>query len=110
MTECQQRVAPMFNRAVIFKTDDISFHGHPDPIHNANGHSRNSLALYYLSEVTEGATERYRALYVKRPQDPHDPELDEFRRERAQLESGTKIYRCHVGQKEPSPVVDLTPE
>ena len=32
MQRCVQRIAPIFNRAVIFRTSPDSFHGHPDPI------------------------------------------------------------------------------
>lgn len=42
-------VAPLFNRCVIFNTDDDSWHGHPDPMTCPEERSRKSLALYYYT-------------------------------------------------------------
>lgn len=49
MQVCQQRVLPVFNTLVIFKTNDFSYHGHPDPLACPPNVSRKSLALYYYS-------------------------------------------------------------
>ena len=50
MRRCVQRIAPHFNRAVIFNTEPDSFHGHPDPMTCPSGVTRKSLALYYYTE------------------------------------------------------------
>jgi len=42
-------VAPLFNRCVIFDTDDTSWHGHPDPMTCPLDRSRKSIALYYYT-------------------------------------------------------------
>lgn len=42
-------VAPIFNRLVIFNTNDHSFHGHPDPHNFPVGNSRKSIAMYYYA-------------------------------------------------------------
>ena len=47
--ECVTRVAPAFNRAVIFDTSNFSYHGHPQPLNCPEGQSRKSLALYYYT-------------------------------------------------------------
>jgi len=49
MNRCHQRILPIFNRCVIFNTNDFSYHGHPDPITCPEGMTRKSLALYYYS-------------------------------------------------------------
>lgn len=49
VSHCVSRVAPIFNRCVIFNTTDISFHGHPEPLACPEGVTRKSLALYYYS-------------------------------------------------------------
>lgn len=49
MTACARRVAPTFNRAVIFNTDADSFHGHPEPLACPDDRTRKSLALYYFT-------------------------------------------------------------
>ena len=46
---CKQRILPIFNRMVVFNTNDFTYHGHPDPLNCPSELSRNSLALYYFS-------------------------------------------------------------
>ncbi len=58
MTICADKVAPLFNRLVIFTTTDSSFHGHPDPLVCPPDVVRRSLALYYY---TNGRPERERS-------------------------------------------------
>jgi hypothetical protein len=43
------RIAPAFNRCVIFETSEISFHGHPKPLNAPSGINRKSLATYYYT-------------------------------------------------------------
>ncbi len=50
MRHCAHRVAPLFNRAVIFNTRSNSFHGHPEPLQCPEGVTRKSIALYYFTE------------------------------------------------------------
>ena len=85
MSQCEQKVLPKFNRVAIFNTDDHSFHGHPDPLTCPQDKSRNSIALYYLTEPRENASPRPRARFFKRPQDPDDLELEEFRKKRSEV-------------------------
>jgi hypothetical protein len=49
MTECRQRILPVFNRTVIFSTTDTSFHGHPHPLQSPPGVTRRSVSLYYYT-------------------------------------------------------------
>lgn len=51
MQRCVRRIAPVFNRAVIFATSATSFHGHPTPLRCPQGIARRSLALYYYAAV-----------------------------------------------------------
>lgn len=48
-----ENIAPLFNRAVIFETNEISYHGHPHPLNTAPGVTRKSLAIYYYTEARE---------------------------------------------------------
>ena len=50
MENCEKRIFPIFNKMVIFSTNDYSNHGHPDPIRCPNDISRRSIALYYFSK------------------------------------------------------------
>lgn len=45
------KVAPVFNRMVIFETNEISFHGHPKPLNTPKGINRKSLATYYYTKT-----------------------------------------------------------
>jgi hypothetical protein len=62
MTECRQRIAPLFNRTVVFSTTDTSLHGHPRPLTTPTGITRKSVSLYYY---TAGRPEEERSA-------PHD--------------------------------------
>lgn len=42
-------VEPRMNKAVIFATSDISYHGHPEPMTSPPEFLRKSIALYYYS-------------------------------------------------------------
>jgi hypothetical protein len=49
LVACRRRIAPLFNRMVVFSTTDFSFHGHPDPLRTPLGVFRRSIALYYYT-------------------------------------------------------------
>lgn len=68
MKECRQKISPVFNRVVMFNTDEDSFHGLPEPIQCPEGMTRKSIALYYFTE--EKTTPKKRATnYQARPGD-----------------------------------------
>lgn len=50
MTQCQHRILPEFNRAVLFRITDDAFHGHPDPVQAPEHQPRLSLAMYYYTQ------------------------------------------------------------
>ena len=52
--QCVKRLAPIFNRAVLFETSEISYHGHPTPLALPPGMTRKSLSVYYYT-VERGA-------------------------------------------------------
>ncbi|MDJ0662239.1 MAG: 2OG-Fe(II) oxygenase [Crocosphaera sp.] len=62
VTQCEQKILPIFNRCVIFNTTDFSYHGHPEPLTCPDNMTRKSLALYYYSngrpeeEIDQGLT------------------------------------------------------
>lgn len=65
--ECVVRVAPVFNRCVIFSTEPGSLHGHPDKLRSPQGVTRKSIALYYFTEDDE--VRDTPTLYYPRPED-----------------------------------------
>ena len=48
MSECKKKYLPIFNRIVIFNTNDFTYHGHPNPLQCPQHISRKSIALYYI--------------------------------------------------------------
>ncbi len=46
---CKKKIAPIFNRVVLFNTTDTAFHGHPEPLNCPEGRRRRSIAMYYYS-------------------------------------------------------------
>ena len=49
MEKSEKKILPIFNRLVIFNTNDFTFHGHPEPLNCPENMSRKSIALYYYS-------------------------------------------------------------
>ena len=81
MTKCVVKSPVIFNRAIVFRTDNYSWHGLPEKIQCPEGQYRQSLAYYYVSphnttknkkQIRDHDTLRYKAQFVKRPQDPED--------------------------------------
>jgi len=63
-----QRIAPVFNRFVVFSTTETSFHGHPAPLACPPARSRRSLALYYYTNgrPAEEVTDAHLTVYPNR--------------------------------------------
>ena len=95
MKECITTVYPKFNRMVLFETSDHSYHGHPEPIKCPDNIARKSLAVYYLTKAQEVSKKRFKARFVKRPQDPDNPELDKLRELRAKLDTSKQFYKSN---------------
>lgn len=59
-------VAPVFNRMVIFETNEVSYHGHPKPLNTPKGVSRKSIALYYYTKERpkEEIVKEHNTIYV----------------------------------------------
>jgi Rps23 Pro-64 3,4-dihydroxylase Tpa1-like proline 4-hydroxylase len=75
VSKCITKTEIKFNRAIIFKTNDISWHGLPEKISCPEGIFRKSLAYYYISPLkTNKPIEQYRkkAKFIKRPEDKYD--------------------------------------
>lgn len=78
MTKLCQRIFPKFNRAVLFRTDTDSNHGHPHPLNCPENNYRISLATYYYTEHPQIHEITYRStVYKKLP--GNEDGLDELR-------------------------------
>lgn len=75
-TRCEKRIAPLFNRAVIFTATDNCYHGFPRPLKCPEGITRKSIQFYYYTAqpapgqvISAHGTE-----FRWRPQDIFNPE------------------------------------
>ncbi|MDH5365663.1 MAG: 2OG-Fe(II) oxygenase [Cyclobacteriaceae bacterium] len=59
LEKCHVKIAPQFNRCVIFKTDEKSFHGSPIPLNCPENVSRKSIALYYYTNELKNPVSGY---------------------------------------------------
>lgn len=78
MSECEKIIYPKFNSAVLFRTDGNSFHGLPEKLKCPENLFRQSLAIYYISDLCTKKSDtmyRYKAKFVKRPFDPMDERM-----------------------------------
>lgn len=97
VTRCVQRIAPLFNRCVIFRTGRTSFHGVPGGVTCPPDRARRSLALYYFREeaqVCRLVPTRYVPL-------PHDPPA-----RRALIRADGWLIHAYSVLKRYSPVTD----
>ena len=69
MRQCVAKVPPLLNHALIFRTDEISYHGFPEPLRCPEGESRKSLALYYYTVESGAEVKTHSTNYRSRPQD-----------------------------------------
>lgn len=78
MTQCEQKILPIFNRCVVFSTTDFSYHGHPNPLICPENRTRKSLALYYYSNgrPSEEVTGGHSTLFKTRPDEQLQSEPD----------------------------------
>ena len=100
MTSCEKKIAPLFNRIVLFKVDDNANHGHPELWKNPNN-SRMSLALYYYTddrpehEKSETYHARWKTLQVPK-QLANDTEVVE---KENIVDENSKCYIIHNNNK-----------
>ena len=77
MRQYGRRILPVFNRTVLFLTDDFSFHGHPEPLNCPPDRVRKSIAMYYYtngrpeSELQNSGS--HGTLFQERPRDHRQP-------------------------------------
>lgn len=69
MKSCEQSIAPLAGRVVVFSTDLDSYHGHPDPLTCPDDRTRRSLATYYYTalDATDSLLPERGTNFQKRP-------------------------------------------
>ena len=92
LKECKVKILPSFNKLVIFTNDDYSWHGNPIPVKCKNNEKRIFITLSYLSDEKKDSNKKQKAFFIKRPEDPDDPEKDKLRLLRCDPILYKKIY------------------
>jgi len=82
LTNCIVKSPVVFNTAIIFKTNETSWHGLPEEIKCPDDVLRKTIAYYYVSPLdstpdeniigNDGSGYRTKATFKKRPEDPED--------------------------------------
>lgn len=80
MKKCIKSIYPKYNRAILFQTSDLSYHGIPNGIHCPKHLSRNSIAVYYVSEPRLNVMHRPKAKYVGLPNEKNAEALNKLRK------------------------------
>lgn len=81
VTKCVKKTDVVFNRAIIFKTNEISWHGLHEKIDCPDNIFRKSLAYYYVSELDTRKLEseyRKKAKFVKGSNDKFCDKMDKL--------------------------------
>jgi Rps23 Pro-64 3,4-dihydroxylase Tpa1-like proline 4-hydroxylase len=81
VTKCIAKNDVKFNRAIVFKTNDISWHGVPNKIKCPYNIYRKSLAYYYVSPLNSKKLEehyRKKAKFVKCPEEPYNENIEKL--------------------------------
>lgn len=87
-TECIVKTHIKFNRAILFKTNDISWHGLPEKIACPEGMYRKSIAYYYISDLVskadtnkygnDGSGHRTKATYIQNPNEQYNDKIQQL--------------------------------
>lgn len=59
------KISPIGGRAVVFETNETSWHGHPEPLNCPADRQRRSLALYFYTEAPP-EVEAHSTIYKKK--------------------------------------------
>jgi hypothetical protein len=88
MEKCVVKSSVNYNTAIIFKTNEQSWHGIPDPIQCPENVLRKSIAYYYISPLSskannningnDGTGYRTKAFFTKRPEDLYCEKMDKL--------------------------------
>jgi Rps23 Pro-64 3,4-dihydroxylase Tpa1-like proline 4-hydroxylase len=81
--ECIKTIDIKFNRAVIFDTSQNSWHGVSGIISCPEDVCRKSIAVYYVSPITDVVDSRKRALFVPDDNQKHDKSVLDFIKKRS---------------------------
>ncbi|TAE66850.1 MAG: hypothetical protein EAZ85_15590 [Bacteroidetes bacterium] len=68
MTKCEKKLLPIFNRLVIFETNEISYHGY-STVHLPENMTRKSIYTYFYTPLREDASKYHDTVFKAKPTD-----------------------------------------
>lgn len=94
-------LSPRLGHALLFETNDISYHGHPDPLACPEGVFRKSIALYYYTPTRPASDLRFgkseMTNFVARPAETFEFDKVRHVRQRLQLRAKRLLYALRRG-------------
>jgi hypothetical protein len=97
-------LSPRIGRALLFETNDISYHGHPDALECPEGVFRKSIALYYYTPTRPAADIRFgkseMTNFVERPAEKFEADKVRRLRHRLQLQAKRFAHSLKRGDKD----------
>lgn len=96
-------LSPRIGHALLFETNDISYHGHPDPLECPEGVFRKSIALYYYTPTRPAADLRFgkseMTNFVARPAEKFQTDKVRWLRQRLELGAKRLAYALRSGRQ-----------
>lgn len=93
---CVTKVAPLFNRMILFENGPNSWHGNPEPCECPSDAFRIFVTISYMIKSHDILNKRTKALFIARPNDPIDTIKDELRLLRSDPVKYKEIYRMNM--------------
>ena len=96
LNRCVKKIAPIFNRLILFTCNDYSWHGNPEPANCPENAKRIFVTISYLSNIENNddfLNNKPKAYFINRPDDPIDLEKDKLRLLRADPILYKEVYR-----------------
>lgn len=82
---CEKKIAPLFNRLILFTNTNNSWHGNPEAVNSYDNNSKRIFITISYLTFNENKNKFYRekALFIRRPQDEYDEEKEKLIKIRA---------------------------
>ncbi len=68
MTKCEKKIQPLFNRMVIFETNEISYHGY-STVHLPENMTRKSIYTYFYTPLRADSSKYHDTVFKAKPTD-----------------------------------------
>ncbi|HEU4855884.1 MAG TPA: 2OG-Fe(II) oxygenase [Rhodanobacteraceae bacterium] len=97
-------LSPRIGHALLFETNDISYHGHPDPLACPEGVFRKSIALYYYTPTRPASDLRFgkseMTNFVTRPAEKFETDRVRWLRQRLRLGAKRLAYALRRSRRD----------